>query len=63
MRTAEEMQKLRAMVRVASEAYEELTGTPIGQLAQSQSAQNFFYNTLGYSPTKKGNDKNHHHYR
>ena len=67
MRTASEMQKLRAMVRVASKAYEELTGTPLGQVAQWPSTQNFFYNTLGYSPTKNNNNHNNYngnnHYR
>lgn len=59
MSTAKEMQSLRAMVRVASKAYEELTGTPLGQVAQWPSTQNFFYNTLGYDANKKNNDPNH----
>ena len=42
MRTAEEMQKLRRMLTVASRAYEEVTGTPIGQVAQWQGTQNLF---------------------
>ena len=60
MHTATEMQKLRAMVRVASQAYEELTGTPLGQVAQWPSTQNFFYNTLGYSPTRNNNNNSNH---
>merc|ERR1712228_386630 len=60
MRTAEEMQKLRAMVRVASKAYEEVTGTPFGQVAQWPSTQNFFYNTLGMGQTQQPpNDPNY----
>merc|ERR1711997_1307889 len=56
MRTSSEMQKLRNMVRVASKAYEEVTGTPFGQVAQWPSTQNFFYNTLGYGNTKNMNN-------
>jgi len=52
MRTSEEMQKLRQMVAVASRAYEEVTGTPIGQVAQWQGTQNLFYKTLGLGATK-----------
>eukprot|EP01083_Nonionella_stella_P296644 1007693_1 len=58
MRTATEMEHLRAMVRVASHAYEELTGTPLGKVANWPSTKNFFFNTLGMTPNKKNNDKN-----
>eukprot|EP01084_Bolivina_argentea_P299091 515533_1 len=58
MRTANEMQTLRAMVRVASQAYEEVTGTPLGQVAQWSGTKKFFYNTLGYSPKKPSNNNN-----
>merc|ERR1712244_37505 len=58
MRTAEEMQKLRSMLRVASKAYEEVTGTPFGQVAQWPSTQNFFYNTLGMGQNQHNNHNN-----
>ena len=52
MRTAEEMQKLRSMVRVANRAYQELTGTLIGQMANWPSTQQFF-STIGFNKTTK----------
>lgn len=61
MRTADEMQKLRRMLTVASRAYEEVTGTPIGQVAQWRGTQNLFYKTLGLGGSSKSPSPNHHH--